>query len=43
LDLKVIDAEWIGVSFTPENDRTPRQKQLLSLSDMLVADLENAE
>jgi FMN-dependent NADH-azoreductase len=43
LDLNVIDAEWIGASYTPENGRTLRQKQLLRMSDMLIADLENAD
>jgi FMN-dependent NADH-azoreductase len=41
--LNAIDAEWIGASFTPENARTPRQKELLALSDTLIAELENAD
>ncbi len=43
LDINPIDAEWIGAVYTPDDQRTPHQKQVLSLSDMLIADLENAD
>src|SRR6202034_4411321 len=38
-----ITAEWIGAVYTPEEARTPQQKELLSLSDSLVAELERAD
>jgi len=38
-----IDAEWVGAVYTPEEARTPEQKQLLSLSDSLIAELEQAD
>jgi FMN-dependent NADH-azoreductase len=41
-NLHAIDAEWVAANFTPENARTPRQKELLALSDALIAELESA-
>jgi FMN-dependent NADH-azoreductase len=38
-----ISAEWVGAVFTPEEARTPEQKQLLALSDSLLAELEKAD
>ena len=38
-----ITAEWIGAVYTPEEARTPQQKKLLSLSDSLLAELEQAD
>src|SRR3984957_7125083 len=38
-----INAEWVGSAYTPEQARTPRQKESLSLSDSLLAELEQAE
>ncbi len=38
-----INAEWVGAVYTPEEARTPEQKQLLSLSDSLLAELEQAD
>src|SRR5580658_10793908 len=38
-----INAEWIGAVYTPEGARTPQQKELLSLSDSLLAELEQAD
>ncbi len=42
-DLKPVDAEWIGAAYTPESARTPRQNQVLSLSDALIAELQAAD
>ena len=42
-NLSAIDAEWIGANFTPENARTSRQKELLALSDALIAELVSAD
>jgi FMN-dependent NADH-azoreductase len=38
-----ISAEWVGAAYTPEAARTPEQKALLSLSDSLLAELEQAD
>jgi len=38
-----INAEWVGAAYTPEESRTPQQKELLSLSDKLLSELEQAE
>ena len=35
-----INAEWVGAAYTPAEARTPQQKELLSLSDSLLAELE---
>src|SRR5277367_5014112 len=38
-----VNAEWVGAVYTPEQARTPQQKELLSLSDSLLAELEQAD
>ena len=38
-----VTAEWVGAAYTPEEARTPQQKELLALSDTLVAELEQAD
>jgi FMN-dependent NADH-azoreductase len=38
-----ISAEWVGAVYTPEAARTPQQKAVLSLSDSLLAELEQAD
>jgi FMN-dependent NADH-azoreductase len=38
-----VTAEWVGAAYTPEATRTPQQKALLSLSDSLLAELEQAD
>jgi FMN-dependent NADH-azoreductase len=38
-----INAEWVGAAFTPEEARTPQQKELLALSDTLIRELEQAD
>ena len=38
-----INADWVSAVYTPEEARTPRQKELLSLSDSLLAELEQAD
>lgn len=38
-----IDANWIGASYTPADNRTPQQKATLALSEELIAELENAD
>src|SRR5580698_4944879 len=38
-----INAEWVGAVYTPEAARTPQQKELLTLSDSLLAGLDQAD
>jgi FMN-dependent NADH-azoreductase len=38
-----INAEWVGAVYTPEAARTPQQKELLALSDFLLAELAAAD
>jgi FMN-dependent NADH-azoreductase len=38
-----VTAEWVGAVYTPEEARTPQQKELLALSDALLAELEQAD
>lgn len=38
-----IDAAWVGAIYTPEDAQTPEQKQLLALSDSLLAELFQAD
>jgi FMN-dependent NADH-azoreductase len=41
--LAVLDAAWIGASYTPEDARTPEQRALLTLSDTLINELLEAD
>jgi FMN-dependent NADH-azoreductase len=38
-----VTAEWVGAAFTPEEARTPQQKEVLVLSDTLFAELDHAD
>tara|TARA_R110000823_G_scaffold132777_1_gene261145 strand:- start:5198 stop:5902 length:705 start_codon:yes stop_codon:yes gene_type:complete len=38
-----ITQDWIGAVFTPEEKRTPAQKERLALSDKLIAEVEAAD
>jgi FMN-dependent NADH-azoreductase len=38
-----ISADWVGAVYTPEGARTAQQKELLALSDTLLAELEQAD
>lgn len=38
-----ITQDWIGAVFTPENKKTAEQKQLLALSDSLIAEIAAAD
>jgi FMN-dependent NADH-azoreductase len=38
-----VTAEWVGAAYTPDEARTPQQKELLALSDTLVAELQWAD
>jgi FMN-dependent NADH-azoreductase len=41
--LSPITAEWVGAAYTPAGARTPQQKELLAVSDLLLAELEQAD
>lgn len=36
-------ADWVAAAYTPEQARTPQQKEILALSDTLLAELEQAD
>src|ERR1700675_4613856 len=38
-----INGDWVGAVYTQEEARTPQQKETLSLSDSLLAELEQAD
>jgi FMN-dependent NADH-azoreductase len=38
-----VTAAWIGAAYTPEEARTPDQRNLLTLSDTLIAELQAAD
>src|SRR6202012_3804177 len=38
-----VTGEWVGAAYTPEEARTPQQKEVLSLSDTLFTELEQAD
>ena len=38
-----VTGEWVGAAYTPEEARTPQQKEVLALSDTLLAELEQAD
>lgn len=39
----LIDEAWIGANFTPADERTPEQREVLAFSDELVAELKAAD
>ena len=39
----LVDEAWIDANFTPDDDRTPRQRERLAESDALVAELQQAD
>lgn len=41
--LPLIDEAWIGANFTPADDRTEAQREILALSDTLVGELQAAD
>jgi FMN-dependent NADH-azoreductase len=42
-NLAPINGAWVGASFTPEDKRTPEQREILALSDSLIAELQSAD
>ncbi len=43
VSLSPVTAEWVGAAYTPEDSRTPAQRELLALSDGLIAELQAAD
>jgi FMN-dependent NADH-azoreductase len=41
--LPPLDAEWIGAAYAPKASLTPRQREVLALSDELIAELKAAD
>lgn len=41
--LPLLDEDWVKANFTPDEDRTEKQKKKLSFSDSLVEELERAD
>lgn len=41
--LPLITESWVGANFTPDQDRSPEQRETLALSDTLIAELEAAD
>lgn len=41
--LPLINETWVGANFTPDENRSDDQKQVLELSDTLIAELEAAD
>jgi FMN-dependent NADH-azoreductase len=42
-NIPVINADWIGASYTPKASRTPAQNKILAFSDSLIAELRAAD
>ena len=42
-ELAPVTAEWVRAAYTPEESRSPEQRQLLAVSDSLIAELEAAD
>ena len=43
LSLPVVDGSWVGAAYTPEEARTPEQNKVLSMSEALIAELQQAD
>jgi FMN-dependent NADH-azoreductase len=41
--IPVVDGSWVGAAYTPEEARSPEQRNVLALSDALVAELLQAD
>lgn len=41
--LPLLSENWVGANFTPDEARTPEQRETLALSDTLIAELEAAD
>jgi FMN-dependent NADH-azoreductase len=43
LNIPVVNGGWVAAAYTPENARTPEQKGALAVSELLIAELQNAD
>jgi FMN-dependent NADH-azoreductase len=43
LSLPVVDGSWVGAAYTPEAARTAEQKKVLSVSEALIGELQQAD
>jgi FMN-dependent NADH-azoreductase len=43
LEIPVVNANWAGAAHTPENVRTAEQKEVLAVSELLIAELQDAD
>jgi FMN-dependent NADH-azoreductase len=43
LHIPIVDGSWVGAAYTPEDARTPQQKDALATSDILIAELQQAD
>jgi FMN-dependent NADH-azoreductase len=43
LDIPVVNGGWVAAAYTPEDARTAEQKDALAVSDLLIAELQNAD
>lgn len=41
--IDLIDEQWIGANFTPSDERTAEQREVLALSDTLVGEIQDAD
>jgi FMN-dependent NADH-azoreductase len=42
LDIPIVNGGWVSAAHTPEDARTAEQKDALAVSDLLIAELQNA-
>ena len=43
IDLSPVNGIWIGAAYTPEDARSPEQREALALSDKLIGELQRAD
>lgn len=43
LHIPIVDGSWVGAAYTPEDARTPPQKDALATSDILIAELQQVD
>jgi FMN-dependent NADH-azoreductase len=43
LEIPVVTGGWVAAAYTPENARTPEQKDALAISELLIAELQTAD
>ena len=43
LDIPVVNGAWVAAAYTPDNARTPEQKDVLAVSELLISELQSAD